>query len=252
MRKKKNPNEMDLSGHVKELKHRMMFVLVVFLVVFIAAYIKSNDLMNLITSLGKSIGYKFIYLAPQEVIVQQFRIAGVTALICDLPIIVYEIVAFIAPVFSSKKSFIGMLFIGFIALVLFLLGTIFAYEILLPFVYRFLYETGQTSKITAQISIKEYITLFITLESCIGIVTEMPLICIMLTKVGILTPDIMVKIRAYIIVVIFIIAAIITPPDAVSQMMVAIPMICLYQVSIILCKFIKGGKRHGKRNKSKE
>ena len=233
MRKKKNPNEMDLSGHVKELKHRMMFVLVVFLVVFIAAYIKSNDLMNLITSLGKSIGYKFIYLAPQEVIVQQFRIAGVTALICNLPIIVYEIVAFIA-------------------LVLFLLGTIFAYEILLPFVYRFLYETGQTSKITAQISIKEYITLFITLESCIGIVTEMPLICIMLTKVGILTPDIMVKIRAYIIVAIFIVAAIITPPDVVSQMMVAIPMICLYQVSIILCKFIKGGKHHGKRNKSKE
>ncbi len=80
----------------------------------------------------------------------------------------------------------------------------------------------------------------------------MPLICIMLTKVGILTPDIMVKIRAYIIVVIFIVAAIITPPDVVSQMMVAIPMICLYQLSIILCKFIKGGKRHGKRNKSKE
>ena len=90
------------------------------------------------------------------------------------------------------------------------------------------------------------------MESCIGIVTEMPLICIMLTKVGILTPDIMVKIRAYIIVVIFIVAAIITPPDVVSQMMVAIPMICLYQLSIILCKFIKGGKRHGKRNKSKE
>ena len=95
MRKKKNPNEMDLSGHVIELKHRMMFVLVVFLVVFIAAYVKSNDLMKLITSLGKSIGYRFIYLAPQEVIVQQFRIAGVTALICDLPIIVYEIAEYI-------------------------------------------------------------------------------------------------------------------------------------------------------------
>ena len=62
----------------------------------------------------------------------------------------------------------------------------------------------------------------------------------------------MVKIRSYIIVVIFIVAAIITPPDAVSQMMVAIPMVCLYQVSIILCKFIKGGKHHGKRNKPKE
>lgn len=252
MRKKKNPNELDLSGHVRELKHRLIIVIIIFLVVFIAAYLKSNDLMNLITILGNNIGYEFIYLAPQEVILQQFRIAGVTALICDLPVIVYEISAFIAPVFSSKKSFVVILFIGFVAIGLFILGTIFTYEILLPFVYRFLYETGQASKITAQISIKEYVTLFITLESCIGIVTEMPLICIMLTKIGILTPNIMIKIRAYIIVAIFVIAAIITPPDVVSQMMVAIPMVFLYQASIILCKFIKGGKYHGKRNKSKE
>ncbi len=252
MRKKKNPNELDLSGHVKELKQRMLFVLVVFVIVFIAAYLESDKLMELITTMGKEIGYNFVYLAPQEVMIQQLRIAGVMAIICDLPIIVYEIIAFIAPVFSSKKSFFELLFIGFIALVLFVLGTVFAYKILLPFVYRFLYETGQASKITAQISIKEYITLFITLECCIGIVTEMPLICIMLTKIGILTPNIMVKIRSYIIVVIFIVAAIITPPDVVSQMMVAIPMVCLYQVSIILCKFVKGGKHHGKRNESEK
>lgn len=251
MRKKKNPNELSLSGHVKELKRRMLVVLVIFITVFIAAYIKSNELMNLITTLGKDIGYRFVYLAPQEVMLEQLRIAGVTALLFSLPIIVYEIIAFIAPVFSSKKSFFGLLLIGLIALVLFVLGTLFAYEILLPFVYRFLYETGQASKIKAQISIKEYISLFITLESCIGIVTEMPLICVMLTKIGILTPKVMVSIRPYIIVVIFITAAIITPPDVISQMMVAIPMVLLYQISILICRFIKGGKHHGKRNESK-
>lgn len=250
MRKKKNPNELSLSGHVKELKRRMLVILVTFITVFIIAYIKSNEIMDIITILGKDIGYKFIYLAPQEIILEQLRIAGVTALLFSLPIIVYEISAFIAPVFSSKKSFFGLLLIGLIAIVLFVLGTLFAYEILLPFVYRFLYETGQASEIIAQISIKEYISLFITLESCIGIVTEMPLICIMLTRVGILTPKVMVNIRPYIMVVIFIVAAIITPPDVISQMMVAIPMVLLYQISIILCKFIKGGKHHGKRSKS--
>lgn len=247
MRKKKNPNELSFGGHLKELKHRMFVVLAVFVVVFIISYIKCNDLMDFIVSMGKEIGYRFVYLAPQEVIVQQFRVAGLTAFICSLPIIAYEIVAFISPVFGkSKKSFFGLLLIGLIALVLFVLGTIFAYKILLPFVYKFLYDIGKASKITAQVSIKEYITLFITIETCIGVVAEMPLICIMLTKVGLLTPAIMKKIRPYIIVVIFLVAALITPPDIVSQVMVAVPMVGLYQISIIICNLVKEGKKHGK------
>ena len=246
MSKKKNPNEMDLSEHVKELKHRVMIVLSIFIIVFIVAYLNCNSIMKICTDIGTKVGYEFVYLAPQEVIIQQFRIAGLTAFICDLPIIVYEVIAFIAPVFTNKQSFLNILILGIVALILFLVGALFAYEVLLPFIYKFLFDIGQTSKITAQISIKEYISLFITTETCIGVVTEMPLICVMLTKVGILTPNIMCKIRPYIIVIIFIVSAIITPPDVFSQMTVALPMVLLYQISIFICKFIKEDKNHGR------
>lgn len=248
MRKRRDANKLSLSEHIRELKCRIVTILTIFLIVFIVAYIKSNELIDLITTLGKNVGYEFIYLAPQEVIIQQIRVSGVTALFFTLPIIVYEIIAFIAPVFSDR-SFMRLLFIGFIAIILFILGAMFAYKILLPFVYMFLYEMGQTNGIKAQISIKEYISLFITLEASIGIITEMPLICVMLSKIGILTPKIMIDIRPYIIVIIFIVAAIVTPPDVVSQMIVAIPMILLYQISIIVCNFIKGGNHNGNSRK---
>ena len=163
MRKKKNPNDLTLSGHLKELKHRVIICLIVFIVIFIAAYLNCNKLLEFVMKTGKEIGYDFVYLAPQEVILQQFRIAAVIAIICDLPIIIYELVAFVSPVFESKKSFLSLLLLGIIAIILFLLGTVFAYKILLPFVYKFLFDIGETSKINAQISIKEYISLFLPL-----------------------------------------------------------------------------------------
>jgi sec-independent protein translocase protein TatC len=244
-RNNKNPNQMSLSGHISELKHRIRTVLIVFIVVFIIAYINCTRILEVITELGKSIGYEFVYIQPQEVMIQQVRISGVAAFIVSLPFIVYEIAAFICPVFSSKKSIMRLFLYGIVTLILFVVGALFAYKILLPFIYKFLYDIGETNNITAQVSIKEYITLFLTLEICIGIVAEMPLICVGFTKVGILTPDRMKAIRNYIIVLIFITSAIITPPDIVSQVMVALPMIALYQISIFICKFVKEDKRHG-------
>lgn len=244
MRKKKNPNEMSLSEHVKELKNRLIVIIIVFLIVFIASYIESNHILKFFMTLGEEIGYEFIYLSPQEVIIQQFRLAGVTALICDLPVIVYQIIVFISPAIDNKKSFLSLLLVCIIAIILFLLGAIFAYKILLPFVYKFLYDIGTATNILAQISIKEYITLFITIETCMGIITELPLICIVLTKIGVLTTKTMITIRPYVIVIMLILSAIITPPDVVSQLMIAIPMICLYQLSIFICKVIKGDKQN--------
>lgn len=244
-RKRENPNDMDLGGHLRELRHRFLVVLVLFATIFIATYLNCNNILSAIRQMGEEIGYKLVYISPQEVIVQQFRLAGVASFLISLPIMIYQIVAFIAPVFSDKKPLRKILMYCIFAMVLFILGAAFAYKILLPFIYKFLFDIGIANNIEAQISIKEYISLFITIECCIGIVTEMPLISIILTKVGILTPKRMKAIRPYIIVAIFITAAIITPPDVVSQVMVAIPMIVLYQISIILCKLIKEEKSHG-------
>lgn len=245
---KKNPNNMTLSDHVAELKHRIIAVLAVFFIVFVVAYLKSNNMLSFISNIGTKAGYKFIYIAPQEVLLQQFRIAGAFAFLCTIPFIVYELVAFVSPVFETKKSTKRLLVFCIIAAILFLVGAVFTYKILLPFVYQFMYGIGITNNIEAQISIKEYISMFITMEFCMGIVTELPLICASLTKIGVLTPEMMIKARSVAIVIIFIIGAFITPPDVFSQCMVAIPMVFLYQISIFICRFIKEENKHGSNN----
>lgn len=235
----KNPNEMDASEHLKELKHRVFCVVAIFIILFVVGYTHCKDLLDVVTKLGNEVGYDLVYLSPQEVLIQQIRLAGVFSLMCTIPVIIYEAASFVAPAFEDKHALLKIIGLGIIATVLFILGVIFAYKVLLPLVYNFLYGIGTDSNIKAQVSIEKYISLFITTVICIGTVTEMPLICIILTKAGLLTTDIMKRIRPMVIVGIFLVAAIITPPDVVSQILVALPMVGLYQVSIIFCKFIK-------------
>lgn len=242
--KQHNQTEMTISEHLRELKRRLFTIIGLLIVLFVIAYINSDRILKFIVGIGKSCGYTFVYIQPQEVLIQQFRIAGVLAIIVSTPVIVYHVIAFVAPAFSSKKSVKNIIIFVIASFIMFILGALFAYKILLPFMYKFLFDIGKANNIKDQVSIKEYITLFITMMTSLGIVAEMPLISILLTKIGILTPNRMKSIRNYIYVLILIIAAIITPPDVVSQCMVAVPMIILYEISILVCRFIKEEK-HG-------
>lgn len=194
-------------------------------------------------SLGKKAGYTFVYISPQEVILQQLRIAGVLSVIVVLPLIVYHVARFVSPVFTGKHAFRRLILIGIGAILFFVAGTLFAYEVLLPFVYQFFYGLGNDLGIQANVSLDEYLSLFLTIEICLGVVTEMPLACLVLTRAGVINSTLLKKGRAVATVIIFIVGAIITPPDVVSQCMVAIPMIGLYQLSIWVSTLAEKKKR---------
>ena len=117
---------------------------------------------------------------------------------------------------------------------LFCVGILFAYKVTLPFMLNFLVTLEGTDYITASISIESYINLCLTMFIIFGCVFEMPLVTIILAKMGIANPEIMKKGRGVAIVLIFLVAAIITPPDIVSQCFVAVPMCLLYFISIFL------------------
>jgi sec-independent protein translocase protein TatC len=120
-------------------------------------------------------------------------------------------------------------------LICFCIGVYFAYRIMLPFMLHFLISLSTGSGVTASISVQNYMTFLMTLFLIFGIVFELPVVSVLLTQMGLLKVEWMKKGRRVVIVVIFVIAALITPPDIVSQIMVAIPMIALYELSIILC-----------------
>ena len=247
MKKQKNNTitELSVADHLKELKSRIVVSVIYFIIFFIINLYYSNNLMNFILKIGNNANYQFIYLAPQEILIQQIKLAGTFALLCSIPIILYECIQFIAPVFIEKKhAVIHMIMLEIIGLIMFFIGLVFAYKILLPFTFSYLHDIGNSTNIQAQISIEKYISLFITIMICIGSIFEIPLISIMLTKIGLISSSLMKKGQNIAIVIIFIIAAIVTPPDVVSQCIVAIPMIILYKISILLCKMIEKRKEN--------
>lgn len=224
---------MTLTGHLKELRNRLIVCAVVFVVGVVGFLAISDKLIDLLTAMGMKANYTFVFIAPQEKLMQYFRVSLLAAVIVTIPVILYEVYAFAKPGLKKSESF----FFGIVMLMglgLFVVGVLFAYFISLPFMLNFMVTLEGTDYITAQISIESYISLCLTMFIIFGCVFEMPLVTVVLAKMGIANPEIMKKGQGVAIVLIFFIAAVITPPDIVSQCMVAIPMIGLYFLSIFL------------------
>jgi sec-independent protein translocase protein TatC len=225
---------MTLTGHLKELRNRLMVCALVFVVGTVYFLTISDKLVDLLTAMAiNNSGYTFVFLAPQEKLMQYFRVSLIAAVLLVIPVALYNVYAFAKPGLKRSERNFFALVLAF-GLVLFCIGVLFAYKITLPFMLNFLVTLEGSEYITASISIESYINLCLTIFIIFGCVFEMPLVTVILSRMGIANPEIMKKGRGVAIVICFFIAAVITPPDIVSQIMVALPMILLYFFSILL------------------
>jgi sec-independent protein translocase protein TatC len=235
--KKKPENaekEMTLSGHLRELRNRVLVCLILLFAAIVVVLNYAPQLVGLLLDIGEQYGYSFIYISPQELLIQYFSVSLILGVCVTLPMIFYQIWAFIRPGLKKNENLFFLLAMIF-GLICFCIGVYFAYRIMLPFMLHFLISLSTGSGVTASISVQNYMTFLMTLFLIFGIVFELPVVSVLLTQMGLLKVEWMKKGTRVVIVVIFVIAALITPPDIVSQVMVAIPMIALYELSIILC-----------------
>ncbi|MCI8318311.1 MAG: twin-arginine translocase subunit TatC [Lachnospiraceae bacterium] len=232
MRKKKESN-MSLSGHLRELRNRVVICVVCLVFTFLVGLHFAPDLVELLTGMGEQYGYQYVYIAPQELLMQYFSVALIAALCIAFPVIAYNIWAFMKPGLRKNENFLirAALVCG---LGCFVIGVLFAYYIMIPFMLHFLIDLSRGSDITASISVQSYLTFLFSIFLIFGIIFELPVMSVVLTQVGILKTKWMRKGRKLIVICIFVISALVTPPDIVSQIMVAIPMIALYEVSILI------------------
>ena len=165
---------------------------------------------------------------------QYFRVSLLAAVVVTVPVALYQVYAFAKPGLKKSETFFLKLVI-LLGLALFVVGVLFAYKLMMPFMLQFL-STGieGADYIQTTTSIESYVSLCLTMFIIFGCVFEMPLVTIILSKMGIANPQIMKKGRGVAIVLIFFVAAVVTPPDIVSQCMVAIPMVLLYFISTFL------------------
>lgn len=234
---------MPLSGHLKELRNRVMICLGVLLAGFVVCLSFSQKLVTMLTDMGEAYHYAYIYIAPQELLMVYISVALVGALAAAFPFICYHIYAFCGPGLKRKeKTFVlGTLVFG---TAFFCLGVLFAYTVSVPFMLRFLIQYTANVNVSASISIQQYVSFLVTVFMVFGVVFELPVVSVLLTLLGVLKAAWMIKGRKVMLVVIFFVAAVITPPDVVSQVMVALPMIVLYELSIFLCRLF--GRRREK------
>ena len=224
---------MTLTGHLKELRNRLIICAVVFVVGVVVSLAYADRLIDLLTAMGREY-YQFVSIAPQEKLMQYFRVSILAGVVVTVPVAFYHIYAFAKPGLKRSESAFFKL-VMLLGLILFCVGVLFAYKLMMPFMLRFL-STGINGAeyIQTTTSIESYVNLCLTMFIIFGCVFEMPLVTIILAKMGIANPEIMKKGRGVAIVLIFLVAAIITPPDIVSQCFVAVPMCLLYFISIFL------------------
>lgn len=233
-----SPEGMSIGEHLRELRNRLLIVFFVFLAAFLCAMPFSAGLTNLLLALGKNQGYSFIYLAPQELLLVQLGVALFTAFVVALPCLVYHAYGFCAPALekNEKRGLALSIVLGF---VFFFLGVLFALRLSLPFMLGFLIQFTNWLDVSANISVSEYIRFITTVFLIFGVIFELPVISLLLSRLGLIRAKMLIKARKIMIVVIFIVAAVITPPDVVSQVMVAFPMVLLYELSILVCRLFE-------------
>ncbi len=233
---KRDEKKMALTDHLGELRRRIIIVAVSLVVFFAAIFIfLIETIVKSMLSLAE--GFQFIYIEPSELVTSYIKLAFVISLVVSSPIILYQIWGFLKPGLktSEKRAGFGSLLGGF---VFFALGITFAYLVAIPFTLDFFVRFETTGMISPMISFENYMSFIINTMLAFGCVFEMPILTVLLSQIGILKPRFMLRFRKYAIFLIFIIAAVITPPDVFSQIMVAIPMMLLFEISIGVCKLI--------------
>jgi sec-independent protein translocase protein TatC len=247
-KEKDEPNEkvMPFLDHLEELRQRLLKCILSIFLLSLGSYFFSKQIMKILLRPYPH-DKTLIFLKPTEGFMIYIKISVFVGIILSLPVIFYQMWKFIAPgLYKKERKYIPM--IVFFSTFFFLSGACFCYFIIIPFGLNFLLGFT-TDQLEPTIQITEYLKFVTLLIMVFGIIFELPLLSYFLTKMDLITPEFLRSKRRYGIVVIFIIAAILTPPDVITQLFLAGPLIILYEVSIWVSKVVVMGKA-GKKNDS--
>lgn len=224
---------MGLLDHLNELRSRLIKAAIAVAIGFAVCWAFVDPLFNLLLQPLLTVlpeGTHAQYTTLPEAFFTRMYIAFVAGMFLASPAIFYQIWAFVAPgLYDEEKRYI--LPIALLSAVFFIGGGIFCYYIVFPFAFNF-FISYSTPEIVMTPKVSDYLSFTIKLIFAFGLIFEMPIFTFFLARLGILTAAMMRRARKYAIVGIFILAAILTPPDVVSQLLMACPMLLLYEISI--------------------
>lgn len=225
--------EMPMSGHLKEVRSRLIRSVLVLIVASSTAFYFSPTLIAIIK---RPIDVDLVFLSPAEAFWADLKIAFFVGFLCAFPFILYEIWLFVAPGLVKKERKILWPFLGF-GIFFFFFGIVFSYFTTLPFAIQFLINYGRDSGIQPMLSVSNYIDFNLKILLAFGFIFELPLVMVLLAKMGLLSVAFLTRNRKYSILGAFVLAAIATPtPDMFNQFLMALPLILLYEIGILVIR----------------
>lgn len=225
------------TEHLEELRKRLITCFIAIGVAFVLCFAIKEKLFELLSQPLVSMmkpGEKLIYTGLPEAFFVYMKLAFLCGILVASPVILYQFWMFVAPgLYSTEKKLMAPILI--LSTVFFLGGGAFGYYVVFPIGFQF-FLGFSTDTISPLLSMREYLSFASLFLFVFGLIFELPLILIFFVKLGIVSIEFLQKNRKYAILLIFIIAAILTPPDIISQTLMAIPMMILYEISIIGAK----------------
>jgi len=225
--------QMSLVDHLQEFRKRLLIAIVAVAVGSTISYFYASELVQYITAPAG----KLYYMSPAEAFFTYLRVSFFTGFLLALPIVLYQLWAFILPALSYKERIASFILVPS-SVVLFFLGLAFSYILVLPAGIRF-FMGFATDNLQPMLSLGQYLSFVISFLLPFGFIFELPLFIIVMARLGMVSSEFLTSKRKHIMVLSFIVGAIISPtPDVFSQTMVAVPILVMYEMSRLIVKYI--------------
>ncbi|NLY39807.1 MAG: twin-arginine translocase subunit TatC [Firmicutes bacterium] len=216
---------------LSELRKRLIIMAAAVLVVAVACFCFVDQIRQLLILPGKELEMKLIYLNPSEALLADLQLSLIAAAILALPFLLYQVVALILAV--ARRRGRAALWLSLAMYLLFALGLAFAYFVAFPFALNF-FLSFSAEDLVASFSIARYLSFATSFLLSFALIFELPLVFWFLGKIGLIDTPFLRRNRKYALLIIVILAAILTPPDVFSQILMAIPLLLLYEIGILM------------------
>ncbi len=242
-------NNMPLVEHLIELRDRLLRMVAVIALVFLCMFPFANEIYTFVSEPLRVYlpeGSSMIATQVASPFLTPFKLTLVLAVFASMPFILYQVWAFVAPgLYQKERHIVLPLFISSVAL--FYCGMAFAYYVVFPSVFGFFTRIGPES-VSVMTDITYYLDFVLKLFFAFGIAFEIPIATVILIWTGVITPKGLTDKRPYIVVGCFVLAMLLTPPDVISQAMLALPMWFLFEVGVFFGRWVYRGKQQAKDN----
>lgn len=227
----------DLKPHIADLRKRLVVSGITLIVMFFVCFAVYEPILEWMMEPAKAVlpaGTSMVAIEVQETFFTALKVSFFSGFIISLPVIFWQLWLFLAPGLYDHEKKLALPFV-FFATLMFLIGASFSYYVVVPFGFEFLINFGNTV-VSVLPSIGKYVTFFTKILFGFGLAFELPVITFFLAKIGLVDDQMLKSFFKYAIVLIFILSALLTPPDVLTQFLMAGPLILLYGVSIYIAK----------------